>query len=59
LDTTAFATALALEYMQRQLNVLKDSWELIAVKAKKWLTLNFSNTYGTIRAQAGQVLTVA
>jgi len=40
-DETAFATALAIVYFNEKLNELKESWELVEGKAKKWLTKQF------------------
>jgi hypothetical protein len=51
-DDTAFATALALAYFTEKLADLKDSWELVEGKAKKWLEKNFPQEHSAILSAA-------
>ena len=51
-DEVAFATAIALAYFPEKLNDLKDSWELVEGKARKWLIKNFSKDHGAILSAA-------
>lgn len=51
-DESAFATATAIVYLEQKLADLKESWELVVTKAKKWLEKNFSTQSAEILAGA-------
>ena len=53
-DLSAWATALALAYYSEKLHHRRESWELIAKKAQKWLL----KTHGTIEAAITEAATV-
>jgi len=55
-DNQAWATALALTFIQEKLKDLKDSWELVAMKAKKWLEINYSEELDSLIAAAKDLI---
>ena len=51
-DLTAWATALALAYLIEKMEDRRESWELVAMKAHKWLTKNHGGVEAAMTAAA-------
>ena len=51
-DLSAWATALALAYLAEKLKERQESWELVAMKAEKWLSKNHGTIEAAITASA-------
>lgn len=52
LDEKTWATAIAIAYMSEKLQNLKETWELVALKATKWLQKITGANYNAVMEAA-------
>jgi len=51
-DLEGFATCLAIAFLKTILSLLKDRWELMCLKSKKWLAKEFSKNLNEMEEEA-------